>query len=383
VGTPSYMAPELINGQPVGRAIDVYSLGVLLYEALSGKPPFTGDSSVMLWQAHVHQPPSRSAGISDAWWALLAPMLAKSAADRPTAAAVATSLPAGSTQPDVRALGVPEVSGESTLDPDYADELLTGQDTIIKRRRTDNPPPDPPADPGRRTGPRRLAFAGAALAVAVIVVLGSLAWSGDLRRTASVGPAFSQSSASRSGSPSPSAGTPGPTQASTPTAHPSSTPPAGLTGASTPAVQPSSAPAAQPSSALPAGPTEAPVPPVDPSPAPTHATATLVDTTAQCQAASHPGELDFSTAETIEGGPNTVPSPCTAIWLQLTEVHYITYAQACLVNSGGAQIRCGNSIFLEDNLAWNELLTGVQPGDRWNLYLTVQGPGNVRFEFSG
>jgi serine/threonine protein kinase len=42
VGTPSYMAPELVTGMPVGRSSDICSLGVLLYEALVGRPPFTG-----------------------------------------------------------------------------------------------------------------------------------------------------------------------------------------------------------------------------------------------------------------------------------------------------------------------------------------------------
>jgi hypothetical protein len=78
-----------------------------------------------------------------------------------------------------------------------------------------------------------------------------------------------------------------------------------------------------------------------------------------------------------------VPSPCSAIWLQLTEVYYITYAKACLEQSDGTDTRCGGWVYLNDGGGWNKLLDGVSPGARWQLYLKAQGQGHVGFGFSG
>lgn len=65
VGTAQYVSPEQAQGQEVGPASDVYSLGVVGYEVLSGKRPFTGDSSVSVVLAHINQaPPALSTSIS-------------------------------------------------------------------------------------------------------------------------------------------------------------------------------------------------------------------------------------------------------------------------------------------------------------------------------
>lgn len=57
LGTPMYMSPEQANGDPVDKRADLYSLGCVMYFALSGKPPFLGNSLLDTLYQHVHKPP--------------------------------------------------------------------------------------------------------------------------------------------------------------------------------------------------------------------------------------------------------------------------------------------------------------------------------------
>lgn len=57
VGTPHYMSPEQCRGQKVDARSDLYALGVLLYETLTGRLPFDGPTPVDIWQAHAEQVP--------------------------------------------------------------------------------------------------------------------------------------------------------------------------------------------------------------------------------------------------------------------------------------------------------------------------------------
>ncbi|WP_240356240.1 MULTISPECIES: serine/threonine-protein kinase [Myxococcus] len=59
LGTPVAMAPEQILGQAVDARADLYALGVLLYQLLTGKLPFTGASAVEIEEQHLHAPPPR------------------------------------------------------------------------------------------------------------------------------------------------------------------------------------------------------------------------------------------------------------------------------------------------------------------------------------
>ena len=96
-GTPAYMAPEQVQQQPVDGRADLFALGAVLYECLTGRPPFSGASLLQLFTAVVEtDPPPPSSlrpGLNPAWDALCARLLAKSPDGRfQSAAAVVTAL---------------------------------------------------------------------------------------------------------------------------------------------------------------------------------------------------------------------------------------------------------------------------------------------------
>jgi serine/threonine protein kinase len=57
VGSASYLAPEQVQGLPADHRSDLYALGCVLYEALTGRPPFTGPSAVSVAHKHVSSEP--------------------------------------------------------------------------------------------------------------------------------------------------------------------------------------------------------------------------------------------------------------------------------------------------------------------------------------
>lgn len=105
VGTVVYMAPELMVGHQAEPRSDLYSLGVMLYEAVTGRPPFMGDQFVAIITQHINSPP-----VAPSWHnpevpqgleALILRLLAKTPEERPaSAAAVLEALSAtGSSAP--------------------------------------------------------------------------------------------------------------------------------------------------------------------------------------------------------------------------------------------------------------------------------------------
>lgn len=91
-GTPRYMSPEQAQGSPLDARSDLYSLGVLLYQMLSGRAPFVDDDAVVVMARHIKDPPPRfetmtpEVKVPESIEALLWRVLAKSPADRPATA---------------------------------------------------------------------------------------------------------------------------------------------------------------------------------------------------------------------------------------------------------------------------------------------------------
>ena len=87
VGTPHYMSPEQCRGTKIDARSDLYALGVLLYETLTGKLPIDGPTSLDIWQAHVEVVPLppieiAPAAVSPAMSALIMQLLAKQPGQR-------------------------------------------------------------------------------------------------------------------------------------------------------------------------------------------------------------------------------------------------------------------------------------------------------------
>lgn len=86
MGTPDYMAPEQIEGQRGDQRTDVYALGTILYEMLSGKTPFTGDTSMAVMAQHLNGTAPRldrvNPAVSPHLAAIVATCLARNPAER-------------------------------------------------------------------------------------------------------------------------------------------------------------------------------------------------------------------------------------------------------------------------------------------------------------
>jgi serine/threonine-protein kinase len=118
MGTVQYLSPEQASGHPASPTTDIYSLGIVAYEALAGRRPFTGESQVAIAMAQINEtPPELPATVSEPVRNLVYSCLAKSPGDRPASAAhlarAAQSLRRGDVA--AAATAVPGILGEGSL----------------------------------------------------------------------------------------------------------------------------------------------------------------------------------------------------------------------------------------------------------------------------
>ncbi|MGW3507909.1 protein kinase domain-containing protein [Streptomyces sp. NPDC000994] len=92
VGTPAYVAPESAEGRPQNSAVDVYGAGILLYELVTGRPPFSGGSALEVLHQHLSAEPRRPSTIPDPLWTVIERCLRKNPDERPSAENLAQGL---------------------------------------------------------------------------------------------------------------------------------------------------------------------------------------------------------------------------------------------------------------------------------------------------
>jgi hypothetical protein len=216
VGTPGYLAPERVAGASATAASDLYALGIVAYECLTGAPPFTG-GALAVALAHRERPlPPLPAWVPADMAALVRDLTAKDPAARPRSAggvaaragALARRLAAGAGTRARAPSGDPartvagQVARHPAITPEPVALLVTGH--LPAAPRAGGPVPEVPTQqvaaapvpargragaPGlwpRRTGRAALPAAAAVLAVMAAFLLGSVIEPGHAPRAAAV-----------------------------------------------------------------------------------------------------------------------------------------------------------------------------------------------------
>ncbi|GAC1441883.1 MAG: hypothetical protein NVSMB55_10900 [Mycobacteriales bacterium] len=175
VGTAPYLSPEQVTGGPVGPATDVYALGLVLLECLTGQREYPGNG-VETALARLHRPPNVPTTLPDPWPGLLTAMTDPDPGRRPSAADAAAALRTGSPLPGPAAPGTPPTA------------VLTVQAPLVvpspsrSGRQSQAPAPSAAWEAAGRGIRKRPLVAGIALLGLLMVLLALAATSESSRR---------------------------------------------------------------------------------------------------------------------------------------------------------------------------------------------------------
>lgn len=136
MGTVQYLSPEQASGHPASPATDTYSLGIVAYECLAGKRPFTGESQVAIAMAQINEqpaplPPTVAVPVQN----LVMAMIAKKPEDRPASSAAVSRAAAALRRGDLAAAAaaVPAIAAGAAVADDATQLLTSGQTSATTR----------------------------------------------------------------------------------------------------------------------------------------------------------------------------------------------------------------------------------------------------------
>lgn len=167
LGTPAYFAPEQVSGDAVGPAADVYALGLMLLECLTGRRPFEG-TAMEVAMARLNRDPELPATVPAQWQDLLRAMTARAASGRITAKQAADALRRLAAGEDLDRTMV--ISAPVAAAPDATSVLPAT--AVTSRRTAAYDQPLPAAASVARRGPNAVLIAALLLMVVAAVAIG-------------------------------------------------------------------------------------------------------------------------------------------------------------------------------------------------------------------
>ncbi|MBD0708104.1 MULTISPECIES: serine/threonine-protein kinase [unclassified Streptomyces] len=137
IGTPDYLAPEIVEGLPPRAAVDIYALATVLYELLAGFTPFGGGHPGAVLRRHVTETVVPLPGIPEELWQLVVQCLAKAPASRLRASELAARLKdVLPTLKGIPPLDVDEPGAEPAAEPYEEDAYATAGGAEAAPRRS-------------------------------------------------------------------------------------------------------------------------------------------------------------------------------------------------------------------------------------------------------
>ncbi len=165
IGTPHYMSPEQALGDPnLGPGSDLYSLGAVLFQMVTGSPPFDGESSQQIVGKHIAEPPPAAADVNPNVPRELSDVILRLLEKQPTDRFRSAGEVIAALEGDKR----PSTMRSRASAAQAATELLVSGATT-KGRKAERPH-------GRKTGPRRVGWVVLAIALPVLALGAGALW---------------------------------------------------------------------------------------------------------------------------------------------------------------------------------------------------------------